>query len=128
MLEGVGRRAERPEVLYELLAPDVVLDASRLGIPDIGVHHGHDGVREFWRRWLGPWDAWEFAPEEFIDANDEVVVSIRQRGQGKGSGVWAELSHSQVWTFRDGKVVRWAMYQTIDEALRAAGTAREPSD
>jgi ketosteroid isomerase-like protein len=120
-LERVGPHSENPEALYELLDEDVVWDASPFGIPDMGVYRGHAGVREFWRRWLGPWEEWEFSPEEFIDAGDSVVVVMRQRARGKGSGAEVEQRHAQVWTFRDGKVVRHAQYPDRETALRAAG-------
>jgi ketosteroid isomerase-like protein len=124
MLERVGRHSENPEALYELLAPDVVMDASQLGLPDIGVYVGHQGFRDFWRRWLGPWEAWEFVPEEFIDAGDKVVVAIRQRARGRGSGVQVEEHHAQVWTFQNGKVVRQDLYPDMEQALKAAGIAK----
>jgi len=127
MLERVGRHSENPEALYELLAPDVVMDTSQMELPDSGVYVGHDGVREFWRRWLGPWEEWEFVPEEFIDAGDKVVVAMHMRGRGKGSGVWVEQRHGQVWAFRDGKVVRHDLYPDLDQALRAAGVTRGAS-
>jgi ketosteroid isomerase-like protein len=121
MLERVGSRSQNPEALYELLAPDVVWDSSPMGLPDSGVYVGHDGVREFWRRWLGPWEEWEFLPEEFVAAGDKVVVAMYMRGRGKGSGVWVEQRHGQVWTVRDGKIARHDLCPDAEHALRAAG-------
>jgi ketosteroid isomerase-like protein len=48
-----------------------------------------------------------------------------QRGRGKGSGVEVEERHGQIWTFREGKVIRHATYPNLDEALEAAGLSGE---
>jgi ketosteroid isomerase-like protein len=121
MFKRLGRHGENPEALYELLDAEVVWDASGLDFPDGSVYHGHEGVREFWRRWRGTWETWEFWPEEIIDAGDNVVVSMNQRGRGKGSGAEVEARHGQIWRFRNGKIVRHAQYRELDQALEAAG-------
>jgi ketosteroid isomerase-like protein len=38
-------RAEDYEAFLALYDPDVEVDLCRSGIPDGGVHHGHDGLR-----------------------------------------------------------------------------------
>ena len=35
-----------------------------------------------------------------------MLVAVRQAGTGQGSGVPVELEYSQLWTFRNGRVVR----------------------
>jgi ketosteroid isomerase-like protein len=121
MFDQIGTHSENAEALYELLDRDVVWDTSALELPGMGVHRGHAGVREFWRRWLGTWEQWEFWPEKFIDAGDHVVVVVRQRGRGKASGVQVEQRHAQVWTLRDGRIIRHTLYRDVDVALRALG-------
>ena len=51
-----------------------------------GVYHGHDGIEEFFRDWLGTWRDFEIANREFIDAGDLVVVVFGQTGTGRSSG------------------------------------------
>jgi ketosteroid isomerase-like protein len=56
-----------------ILHPDIVWDASDSSIFDISrVYHGHEGVAEFWREWLGAWETVEFE-YELIDAGDRVL-------------------------------------------------------
>jgi hypothetical protein len=43
---------EKPEVLWDILDDDVQWEASALGIPGLTTHHGPDGVREFFHRWV----------------------------------------------------------------------------
>ena len=54
-------------------------------------------------------------------AGDEVVVSLTAWGSGKQSGMETVRSFWQVWTVRDGKVVRGRGYTSRAEALEAAG-------
>ena len=84
LFQKVGR-GENPEALYEILDPEVEFDLSRTNLLEMqGVHIGHAAVREFFRRWAGTWERWEFGPEEVIGAGDRVVVILREQAMGKG--------------------------------------------
>ena len=50
-----------------------------------------------------------------------MVVSLTAWGSGKQSGMETVRSFWQVWTVRDGKVVRGRGYTSRAEALEAAG-------
>jgi ketosteroid isomerase-like protein len=117
------RDHERPFDHYD---PDIEWDASRMpeGVFDVaGVYRGHEGVRAFWRRWLSAWRDLEFEIQDVRDAGDEVVLLIRnQRQWGRHSGITTELPpYAHVYTFRDGKVVRWRCFADQESALEAAG-------
>jgi ketosteroid isomerase-like protein len=101
-------------------------DASRLTemIPDLAeVYRGHEGVRTYWRRWFEAWGNIEFDIEDIRDSGDEVVVLIRnQRQWGRHSGICTELPpYAQVFTIRDGILVRWRTFPDQESALRAVG-------
>jgi len=86
------------------------------------VYHGHEGVRTFWRTWFAAWETVDFEYEEFIDAGDQVLSILSQRMRGRTSGVELEWnSYAQVWTIRDGKVIRVEFFANRDEALEATG-------
>jgi len=117
-LVGDGDNAE---ALYELLHPDVEMIVPEVDLEG-GTYVGHDGVRSYFRRWAGTWEAWHFHPEQIVDAGeDRVVVGLYQRSRGKRSGVEVENRQGQLWTFRDGLVVRWESFGTFQEALEAVG-------
>ena len=104
--------------------PDVEWDASRLDemIPDLAeVYHGHDGVRTYWRRWFEAWQGLEFEVTDVLDAGDDVVVLIdNQRQWGRHTGICTELPpYAQVFTLKDGKLVRWRTFPTQQAALDA---------
>jgi uncharacterized protein len=89
--------------------------------PEAAVVHGRDAVLSFFRNFLGTWESYAAEFEEYIDAGDHVIALIHDRGRGKASGAAVERRFAQLWTVRDGKVVRFRAFATVDEALRAAG-------
>ena len=85
------------------------------------VYLGHEGVRMFWRTWFAAWETVDFEYEEFIDAGDQVLCILSQRMRGRTSGVELEWSsYAQLWTIRDGKVIRVQFFANREEALEAA--------
>ncbi|HSB54627.1 MAG TPA: nuclear transport factor 2 family protein, partial [Gemmatimonadales bacterium] len=82
-----------------------------------------EGVRAYWRRWLSAWTDLQFEIEDIVDHGDEVVALIRnQRQWGRHSGIETEIPpYGIVFSFRDGKVVRWCGYPDQAAALEAAG-------
>jgi ketosteroid isomerase-like protein len=122
VLGVLDQARHNPTALWEVLDDDVRWEVGALDIPDSGgTWHGPEGVREFFRRWVGPFEEWSYEFGDVIDAGDSVVVRIHQWGRGKGSGVTVESRFWQVWTLRDGKVVRWQAIGDKDEALEAVG-------
>ena len=109
--------------IFEFYDPDIVWDQTHAETPELStVYHGHDGVRQFLRAWLAPFDSYYARPEEFIDAGEAVVVRLRQGGRGKQSGVEVEMPpYWQVYRLRDGRAVRIEVYNDQGEARKAAG-------
>jgi ketosteroid isomerase-like protein len=114
---------ENPDAVWDIFATDVVWETSALLIPDLpDILHGPDGVRDFFRRWVGAFDNWDHEVEDMIEASDSVAVHIHQWGRGKGSGVTVDQRFWQVWTMRDGKAVRVTHELERADALRAVGS------
>jgi ketosteroid isomerase-like protein len=112
--EAAARR-DLDEVLGTL-DPDVVYKPAQ----EAAVR-GRDAVRASWERWDAEWDEAQMISEEIIDAGDQVVQAILFRGRGRGSGIEVEGRFFQVYTFKDGKTVRWEEFSDRAEALEAAG-------
>jgi ketosteroid isomerase-like protein len=91
--------------------------------PEGAVRHGADSVIEFFREWMEPWEKLDIDWELEEAGPDAALANIEMRGQGRVSGVPAEMRIFQLWTFRDGRAVRMEMFTDIDEARRAAGLA-----
>ena len=82
---------------------------------------GPEAVRASTERWRNEWDAYELIPEEFIDMGDRVVATVRFRARGRGSGVEVDARLYDVFTLRDGKIVRMDQFTEQSEAIEAAG-------
>jgi ketosteroid isomerase-like protein len=108
------------EAALSTLDPEVVIDATHRVDGRIG--HGHEGVTTLLREWLGTWDEWHEEVEEIRDLGESVLVVSTQRGRGRGSGIETEHRFAMLYEIRSGKIVRWTIYDDLDEALRAGGS------
>jgi ketosteroid isomerase-like protein len=89
--------------------------------PEAGSYQGLDGFADYMHTFLDAWEKVTIEAEELVDAGDSVVAAVLQVGIGKGSGASTELGYFQVWTFRDGKVIRLEVIRDRDAAFEAAG-------
>jgi ketosteroid isomerase-like protein len=107
---------------FEFLDPEIEWRGPR-EFPDLAEpHFGHEGVARYVAKVNEVFDDYRMVPEEFIDAGgDQVLVFSREGGRGKGSGAEVESKAGEMWTFRDGKVMRHKSFDTPAEALEAAG-------
>src|SRR3954452_9572172 len=84
-------------------------------------YRGLDGVRAFFRDWLGVLTSYRGEVDEWIDAGDQVIAVMHTWARGKMSGVNVERREAHLWTLRDGKLWRLRVFPTKDEALEAVG-------
>jgi ketosteroid isomerase-like protein len=84
---------------------------------------GHDAVRESLARWKGEWHDYKVMPEEFVDSGDRVLVTVRLGGRGRGSGIEIDALFYDVYTVRDGKIVRMDQFTERRQAFEAVGLA-----
>jgi ketosteroid isomerase-like protein len=115
-----ARREKGREGVFEFLSPDVVWK-SRADLPDTQTYTGHDGVRALFSRFRDVMDEMWFEPDNFILAEDRVVVSLRWGGRGQGSGVVFEEREAWVFTVLHGVIVQVEEYGTRETALEAVG-------
>ena len=86
-----------------------------------GAVYGNDAVLANYERWDEAWEGAETTLEEVIGHGDRVFVTARFHARGRASGVEVETRLYEVYTVRNGKVLRIDEYATRDEALQAAG-------
>jgi len=102
-----------------LYAPDVRLEEVA-EVPDADVYEGVDGIM----RWvLAARDVftdahWE--PREFTSLGPHVLVDVRTRYRGAGSGAEVEMEVTHLFTLRNGRIVRIAGFLDRAKALEAA--------
>lgn len=99
--------------------PDVEWDGTNL--PDGRIGRGHDAIMDHVLRWADQWDEWTVDVERIIDAgNERVVVLIREKGRSK-SGLEMDERHAELYTLREGIVIRRQGFSDPSEALDAVG-------
>jgi ketosteroid isomerase-like protein len=98
------------------LSPEVVWNPV-----DEEPQHGHDGVRAYNRRWESEWENLQTVAEEFVDAGDSVLVTVYFAGRGRTSGIEVDTRMFEVYTLRDGLVIRMDEFTDRTEALEAVG-------
>lgn len=102
-----------PEVEFE--PPDEALEQP-------SSYRGHDALRERWRTLMEPFEGLRLEPVEFIDVDDETVITVFRIGvRGKASEVPVEAEPAYVLAIRNGKITRMRAYLQRDQALQAAG-------
>ena len=88
-------------------------------LPEAGTYRGRDAIRTFLEHFLESWQDFHQDTEEVIAGESCVLVMLRSRVRGKGSGVAVEARYAHLWTMEDGRGVRVDAYLDRDEALRA---------
>ena len=100
-------------------APDVEWDGTNL--PDGQVGTGHEAILDHIARWADVWDDWTVEVERVVEAgSDQVILFMRERGQS-ASGLTMDERHAELYTLRDGKIVRRQGFSDPSQALEAAG-------
>ena len=88
---------------------------------DARTYVGHDGLLQALTDWGGQWDEWQIALVRVIDADPYVVSVHQQRGRGRTSGIEVATELVSVYGVEGGKIVRWQMFFSEQEALEAVG-------
>jgi ketosteroid isomerase-like protein len=114
-----ARFNETGEIDFSLADPEIELH-SRPDVPDATVWRGADGVRGFFARTAESFDPVRWEPREFIEHGRHVLVRARVVGYGATSGAPIEVDEAQLWTFRDGLLIRIQGFATMEEAYAIA--------
>ena len=93
----------------------------RLGADLDGTYRGFDEIAKMMREFWGTFGEFRSEPTDFATSGDEVVVTVNHRGRGRTSGAEVQMTNWQVFTVREGRIVRYRMYAEQAEALEAAG-------
>jgi uncharacterized protein len=113
------------EAIMERLAPEFQVRDRETSPDRETTRHGKEGIKQLFDSYMEAFDALRLDPEEFIAAGDQVVVSLRQRARGKGSGAEVAGRIVHVWRLREGAPLELRIFgdkaQAL-ETLKAEGT------
>jgi ketosteroid isomerase-like protein len=87
-----------------------------------GERNGKEEVTGFFRTLKERWDFLAFEPAEYIPSGDRVVALGRYEVRSRQTGRTVASHWAMVWTFRNGKAVRFQEY-TDTSALESAEAA-----
>jgi ketosteroid isomerase-like protein len=88
-------------------------------VPEAAIHRGREAVKRDWEQTLELFDDFSVELEEYFDAGDDLLVYLRYRGRSRGSSAEVVARMAHVWTFRDGKVIRFRQFLDRAEARAA---------
>ena len=88
-------------------------------VPQAGVRHGKSGVGEFFQILGGSTEFTSFEPQEFIAGGDQVAVVGRYKATVKPTGKTVDSGWVMIFTFRNGKVVRFREYTDSAQLVKA---------
>ena len=122
---------DKLEVIFDLLfdgrplGPDLIADdVEWINPPDAvepGTRSGAVAFNDAIASIFAAWDDVRFDAERVIDDGDRVVAIGVLHGHVHSSGMEIDSPHGQVWTFRDGRVVRMQWFN--DHAATMGGAA-----
>jgi len=105
-----------PEIVFEMVGG--IQEGTWTGIIEMG---------RVWGAMVNAWEDLTADPEEFRDLHDgRVLVFLRNSGRGRHSGIEiADIStkSANIFTIREGKVTRLALYWDRDRAIADLGLA-----
>ena len=104
-------------------SPDVELTTleSAIGAGPSRRYKGLDGLVQYFKEWFEPFGEYRMRWLDFVEAGDRVLVPMEASGVGGGSGLRVEMELVLSYQFRDGMITRLDQYDTLDQALEAAG-------
>jgi ketosteroid isomerase-like protein len=107
-IEAILEQHVDPQIVWEPIeAPDA--------------YHGHEGVMQAFEQWFDAMEDFEVELEEVSGHGNSVLAVTHHRARGKGSGVEAGQRVFQVFTFRDGKILRFQEFADREGAEAVIG-------
>jgi ketosteroid isomerase-like protein len=120
IVERFFEARSRGDLSYlDLVDPDAEFDLSESRSVYSGIYRGHEQIRKQWEGLQEAWAETELRPEDPVVFGDRVIVTVQISAQGRSSGVQLEGQGANVFTFRNGKIVHFKLFQTKAEALAA---------
>ena len=114
-------RGDEPGMLGRV-APDVIVTQFP-DQADVRDYHGHAGVGEVMSEWIEAWEDWSIEMLHVRGLGEVVLLAARQRGRGRASGVPMDEAVTFAFSMREGKICRWQMFHSEQQALEAIGLA-----
>ena len=122
-LESWDPEAWKQDVLADeadLLDPEIVYEDENL--PDhVGeAYRGPEGVARAAKRWAEGQEL-HIDLKEIVGSGDHLVSVHRVRSRAEHTGIEFDAPLAYAWTFRDGKVIHFKSFRSLEDAFEAVG-------
>jgi ketosteroid isomerase-like protein len=105
-----------------ILDPDIEWNASDVFFDQPRTYRGRRAWQEeFLHDLMQIFEYYRGEPEELRDAGDQIVAVAQMGGTGRRSGAKAMARVAHVFTFTDGRLVRFTEFKDVGEAFEAVG-------
>lgn len=104
--------------VLDAMSANVVITQNN--VPGARTYSGREGALQALFDWTEDFDEFVMTGEEFIDADDKVIVRVHQKALGTGSGVPVERDFWFVYTLGGGRIARLDMFNEATEARKWA--------
>ena len=105
----------------KVIDPDLLLDGGRDTFTE-GNWRGKDGAIAFVANQMEVLKEMWMRLDEFIDVDENrFVMGITFGGRARHTEIPVELHPFHVFTLRDGRILRWQIFRTREEAVEAVG-------
>jgi ketosteroid isomerase-like protein len=111
------------QALASMLDSTSEWDWSRSIGPDKAVYRGPEEIIGFWEEFAAAFERIRLEIEDVVEVGGGLVAGMLSVMQGRG-GIEVEARNAWLIALRNGKLARLEMFQTMAEALEAAGTRR----
>ena len=108
------------DVATRLAHPEFELQTAERAV-NPGTYRGVEAARRFFEDLFEPFEEVVIEPEEFYERDDQIVVFLVARFRPAGSSAFVENRIGHLWTMREGKFARLAVFPRREDALEAAG-------
>src|SRR5271157_2827449 len=106
------------DAFMSFMSPDVVMDASSIGV---GIHEGAEAFRRVFEDWLDPYGEWTVEFEEIADLGGGAVFALLlQRGRLVGSDAEIQWRYVQISEWVGNVSVGSTFWTDIDVGRAAA--------
>ena len=108
-----------PEAVF---APEAELRQTAALIDTAGTFEGRAGLARALEELRDAFENIRFEPHSLVELEaGQVLVIVRFRASGRGSGIEVDRRVGHLFTIQDGSAVRWDVYWEEEDALEAAG-------
>jgi ketosteroid isomerase-like protein len=105
----------------EFFDPEIHLHQMSAFVDTTGDFYGYPGLADSTRELVRSFSNLGFVPEEIRAASDQVAAVALATGNGRRSGAAIEKRVGHLFSLREGRVVRWEVFDDPADAFRAAG-------